>query len=1341
MKSIFHIIIALLLTALCQPSAAKGDYIFRTMSPDGGFYFDGVTSIEQDGDGFIWVVMYDELYRFDGHNYKKYYPHFTSIDNSKRWIFYSAICSANNEFHVNTNNGVYRYDKQNDSFTQVYGRVQIIKNDNAGNLWMRIGTTWNIFDKQTGELITPTYNGANEPVVNTVFCTYNNDLYLFINNKIYRYNYTKNDFILCLSLPQEDCIVNFAKAYKGKLWVYSNNYGLHKIDLSTLRIEGFFGFLPNRGGGSTHTLRAFYIDKYGHIWHGTMNGLFVLNPETREYSHYTHSEKDAFSLPNNSIWIINEDRQQNVWIGTYSGAISYVNIDEKNAFETYSPQNSLLSHNLVSAFAEDENKIWIGTEGGGINVLDKKTGEFDNKPHKDKLNSNNIKSLAVNTDKNIWIATYMGGLYKFNNQKLANHLINEPDNTNSLIVNSIKKIILECDSGLWIAYQNKATTISYFSLKDNKFTHITLDNENEEYIFDIVKQNENYLWAISHEKLYRLNTSTHHIDIISFNDSTYKSLYTFCMDDSGNMWIGTISQGLFKFDANTFQKTPLNAILPNSIYSIYSICHSNGCIWMGTDNGLYCYNITKNSLSRFDQEEGTQGQVYYPLAVMKSKDGRLYFGGTNGFTVVDPERISSNEHKPNVIISDFLVDHTSTKMGFSNSDNKKEITLEHDQINFGFMFSSDNYHIPLKNKFRYRLKGYDNKWHETDVHNRIALYTKVPPGVYHFEIYAANNDGLWSDIPTIITINRKPALWLSAPAYIIYITIITAMILFSLRYFHAKKKLELQLYMENVEKKKKDDIHQSQLRFFTNISHDFKTPLSLIIASLDKLRQEGLKEYYYRTLSNNAKRLLNLVNELMDFRTVENGKMKLTLQPIEINSFIKEIGEDFMVYANQRNIDFNIICDPDIDCEIYVDKGIMEKIVMNLVNNAFKYTSDGGIITVETCLGWFESKHKNNHIIKDSSLKNFFSITIRDSGIGISEESIQYVFERFHKVNATNFDSTISSGIGLALVKSFVLLHHGIISVSSEKGKGTDFSVYFSLDKDVYDKENFLETDSTTLPDNSEGVGTQDYVEEEKAQQKNRKRILIAEDNNDLRQIVTDYLHEEYDVIQAQDGLDASNILSKTTVDLIISDIMMPRKDGIALSKEVKENIETSHIPLILLTAKTSLESKIEGANSGADIYFEKPVDLQLLLLSIRNIFKQEQNLKEYYSKNYWADIAELSSNEKDANFLKQLTDIVEENLQNPEFDVNYIALKLSMSRSKLYSKIKSLTDKSIIEFILSCRLRKAARLIVEQNLSIQQVMDDVGIESPSYFSRVFKKEFGYPPSEFTTKVNIRKHK
>ena len=478
----------------------------------------------------------------------------------------------------------------------------------------------------------------------------------------------------------------------------------------------------------------------------------------------------------------------------------------------------------------------------------------------------------------------------------------------------------------------------------------------------------------------------------------------------------------------------------------------------------------------------------------------------------------------------------------------------------------------------------------------------------------------------------------------------------------------------------------------------------------------------------------------MDFGTVENGKMKLELQQVNINTFIEKIASDFFDYAKQRNISYKIKCSQNIP-SVYIDKNILEKIIMNLLNNAFKYTQKGNIsIEVYANGSLFQSNYTTHYTIKgEKAPKSCFAIAVKDSGIGISEESIENIFDRFYKVNPIDFESHLGTGIGLALVKSFTLLHKGSISIFSERNKGTDIIIYLPIDTSVYNENDFLPKKETITKINE--INTSDIetnkktiVKEKGNAKQTKKHILVVEDNQDLREIIADFLSNDYEIIQTEDGMEALKMLSKKRIDLIISDIMMPKKDGITLSREIKENLDYSHIPIMLLTAKTSIESKIEGADSGADFYFEKPLDMNLLKITLQNIFTHQQQLKDFYAKNYFVEGAELAENERDSNFLNTLIKTIEDNLKNPDMDIQFIASQMSMSRSKLYKKVKTMTDKSMVELILHIKLKKAAILIIEGNMSMRQIMDEIGIESQAYFINAFKKEFGGTPSSFAEK-------
>ncbi len=1333
----------------------SGNYIFHTLSPDGGFYYDGVKSIKQDQTGFIWIVMDNEVYRFDGYQYKRYYSRFKGLETSGNWYFNAVDIDSSGQIFIASDNGLFRYNQTTDEFDKVFnGIMSSAFIDNRNDIWVR-GSALGRINLENDTIIPLTFNGKKITNINA-FSQLSDGLLLgTYYGQIYRFDYKKQQLNLLYQLPGKYYILGIEQ--KGSsLWVLTTIDGLFELEFNTGKIIRHFDFFCKEQGNQI-VAKTLHRDPNNQLWIGTQRGLYILNPEDEQYVLYKQSHSDTFGLPDNSVWTIEEDHQHNLWIGTYGGGLCYVDFREQPAFKSYSFKGEELNHNVVSGFCEGERSIWVATEGGGINQIDKGTGIFSyfrHEQNQNSLSSNNIKSMVLDCSNRLWIATFRGGLDCYNlTTNSFQSMKHKQNNTNSLITNDLKKIVAEGDSGLWIVYQHRTHLISFYSFKRKKLEHFRFsDLGGNNYIFDICKGSENDLWLVTHNSLFHVDVKTKCISIIP-NEVTDLNGQSLCVGPDKKVWIGTIGNGLVCFDPQNkaFQFFP--AILNYNVSSIYSLCWGeNNKLWIGTDNGLFSYSPKENQFSRFDKKDGLQGSVFYPLASMKMSSGELYFGGTNGFSIVRPDKVKKNSFLPKAVITDLFIDNISVQPAPSKSPIDRvitfidKITLDYTQSNFGFGFSSDSYLIPGKNRFKYRMIGYDDRWVETSASNRSALYSKVPPGDYWFEVVASNNDGVWGNIPARIRIKRLPAPWLSTFAYLIYIFIVLSIIGLILRYYYQQKKLKMQLFLEGIEKSKNEEIHQAQLRFFTNISHDFRTPLSLIIATLSKIKQDGGYSHFYQLLNNNAQRLLRLVNELMDFRAVENDKMKVHLSLLSVNRLIQGISYDFQDYAMQRNIIFKMICSPELDNEIPIDKNIFEKVIINLLHNAFKYTPEGRKITIETIaqLSDFHSEYEYNFTLGDQvNDQPYFAIIIRDTGVGISSESIEKVFERFYKVEEKEGELHLGSGVGLALVKSLVLLHQGIIRICSERGKGTDMLVAFLKNKEIYNQLGFLIESTIEKTENDIYYETikqeassiaEEYLPESSILLREKKRILLVEDNEELRSLVASFLSASFDIIEASNGVEAAEILDNKEIDLIVSDIMMPLKDGITLCREVKSDINISHIPFLLLTAKCSIDSKIEGAECGADIYFEKPIDLQLLLLSIQNLFLRQHRLKEHYARNYYVDSSELTSNAQDNKFLKKLGEIIEERMNQPEMDVNSIAAELSMSRGKLYTKLRSITDKSIVEFILSYRLRKAARLMVDENMPLRDVMDQIGIESQSYFTRAFKKEFGETPSSFVSK-------
>ncbi|MDR2679382.1 MAG: response regulator [Tannerella sp.] len=1358
-RNYFLFILILTLASLTGLSANESSthYKIRRVSPYGGLGTNGQRDVKQDKWGFIWVITVRDLYRFDGYTFKHYTHKLKKPESAATWGFGRLELDKNGDIYITSNFGLLRYNPLTDNFDLLFqSNVNLVKEDSNDRLWISTAHSIGLFDRKTFEFF-PVESDKGRIHDASAICTKDNRIYVgTLSGDIYMYNEDDGLFNHVFLHPQYNNIADMTHT-DSFLYVLTENKGLIVLSTGNYKeIKRYDFFYPD--GDTRVSARALFIDKFRHIWITSQRGIYILNPENDEYTHYYYDRTDPYGLPSSSVWRISEDNQGNLWFGTYSGGICFINLDEQKKLKSFNAMTDELSYPVVSCFEEDDDYLWIGTEGGGLNRYDKKTNKFTNfrhSPGKNSLTYDNIQSLLFTANHKLWIGTSRGGMDCLDTKTLQ--FTHYTVDNNMLEEDHVTRIVAEADSGIWIKYLLNRDMITYLSLKDNKTKHFDLlapTIQSNGDINDINRGNGDTLWITSSYQLLIMDVRTKNVYFADYEHSDVPdfqniNICTILTNNKKNIiWIGTNGNGLLMYDISSRSLTCKADLSKYDVHAISSLNEdATGNLWMGTDNGLFCLDIETNRIYKFNKSDGVQGDTYYLYSTFKSKTGKLYFGGNEGFTVIDSVKNAYNEYKPQVILSDFLLDNYPVLPSTKDSPLKtsifqtKEIKLNYNRNNFSFEFTSSNYLNPDKNRFKYRLRGYDDRWIETDANHRIASYAKVPGGKYMFEIMTANNDGVWgelSSVPVII----KPAPWFSFQAITGYILLLSAVIYTIIRYYNYQRKLKLQFYLEEQEKKQKEEAHQEQLKFFTNVSHDFRTPLSLILATLETVKSGNPVTRYLPVLENNTKRLLALINELMDFRSLQNNKIKLNLRQGDWNKFIIDNSSDFYEYARQKEIDFTTEIDPDVPDGLYFDVKVMEKIVLNLLNNAFKYTSANGIIKISTLadISKFKSSYANNIVVRaNENPGKMFGMVISDSGVGISGESIGFVFERYYRVNESDGARHLGSGIGLTLVKSLIELHRGYIAIYSERYTGSDIVIGFSPDTSIYKKEDFDNGKSNIylsdtsviheLANNEKNItGTQ----QEPAIQ-NKKKILLVEDNDDFRELLAELLGEYYNLKKAANGLEALKILEEDYADIIITDIMMPGMNGVELSTTIKGNIETSHIPVIMLTAKTGSENQIEGLQSGADAFLEKPVNKQILLLTLSNILNQQMRIREYYSKHYFSNTGngETHVNKRDADFMKQLVDLIEKNLSNTEIDVFYIASSLAMSRRTLYGKIKAMTGQSVVEFIRNYRLRKAARILSEENTSINDVMIRTGFDNASYFSRIFKKEFGKSPSEF----------
>lgn len=1352
-------VILLFFTFILSVSVFGADeYKFRTLSPYGGLSTDGVKSVCQDKEGFTWVIVNDEIFRFDGFNFKKYSGKLKDNQENTAVSYRSLYVDSEGNLYLSTSVGVFLYRKKLDSFVlwQSDPVTKIIE-DYYGNLWL-VDKGISIYNKEKRGLIGfYSANKESEDHNNVLFADKSGNVFFSTEfGKVAMVKGKSREIDYLYSFPDRIKIISM-HLLGNHLWVLSERKGLFAVDIKNKAVVKKYDFFLQDKENVTPA-KCLFVDQNNIIWIGTQQGLYAFNPQTEENRLFLQDSEKPFTIVNNSIWTITGDDAGNMWIGTYSGGLSYLSPYDKNGISNVSLKSYGFSQKAVSSFAEINGNVWFGTEGGGLYCYDeskkKIKGYFHESNNKNSLRYNNVKTLLWQ-DNFLWIGMYRGGIDRLdlNTGKFKNY--GEKDPEKRILSDEVVKFEAERDSGMWVIYQRYGKILTFFSFTDNTSHHYFLETEednhpqtNEVTMIDISRGDGNDLWLASSSSIFRFNTKERRCKNInrlsgqvgSNGNINIKTIY---YDKHRScLWIGTRNHGLAQYDVKTKEIKFHDSILKIEKTAINSIkSDKKGNLWLGSETGLFYFDVGNNSFYRYDKNDGLQSPVFYPRSVFKSSNGTIYFGGTEGFNYFDPQRITTNRLKPKILLVDFLANSKSIgdDVGLlTDFVSNSKIRLSYNQNDIGFELSSTNYLMPTKNRYKYRLKGYSDEWTEVDASRRYVSYSKLPSGKYVFEAQAANNSGVWGDIQRF-GIDIKPAPWNTTFAYIIYFILISI----SMYLIHKEKirrdNLKNEIYLAERRKRDQEENHQAQLRFFTNITHDFKTPLTLMLGTLDYIEHEKYKipPYYLKSLKTNSSRLLQLVNEVIDFRTVENGIMRLKLDNINFNNLIYDLASNMRDYAYHKDIKLKIVTTPTLLNSIIVDLKVVEKIVINLLDNALKYTPKKGLVTIETYQDIFSYKTIYSYSYAEglvSNEKEMFGFVVRDTGVGISEESISKVFNRFYRVEDNDNDSHLGSGIGLALVKSLILLHDGFITIASERGIGTDIIVGFPLINIQHTDEIEYEEINEIISDNKEYVTIPELKHT-----KQTHNILYVEDNKSIKQLVSSFLIPNFDLTFASNGEEALSLIKKQNFDLILSDWMMPVMDGISLCKRVKNNPEFSHIPFILMTVRSGVENQLEGFGAGAEAYLEKPINFQLLQKTIFNLLQLRDNFRIHFADNYFIDTKESTLNKTTNETLNKFIDIVQRRITEQEVDLDEIALEMNMSRRKLFSFIKDNTGKSIVEFIRSFKIRLAARLIVEEGLTIKEVMPRVSIESQSYFSKAFKDEFGESPSAFLAKIRNKK--
>jgi signal transduction histidine kinase/DNA-binding response OmpR family regulator/ligand-binding sensor domain-containing protein len=1357
-------ILSLLLTQPCLSQSFS--YRFKYLTVDEGLSHTDANDIAQDSKGYLWIATNFGLDRYDGYVIKKFYNTNVPKNNAQK------------------------------------NRIQCLQPDKAGKIWLGTEDGLQCFDPSVERYLDFQPVGKeNSPAFSKLIYRDDGLIYGLDGNKLKAYSIKGgNLFRQQLILPHDLSFFDIKSDRSGNMYFATDRglwYLAEKNTLKKLDIAGFNGtvitslcfnkqdqmlFASSDQVLLTRSVKAgrardlivykrFSSNKHQitqivagvGYWLNTGSSIIQLDQDLRFIQTITNNNS-VYGLNSNAVFKLLIDRSECLWICTAGGGVNFSDLNQKLFYTLQhdAGNDNSLSGNYIRSVLEDGESLWIGTNANGLNQYHFKTRNYTFYNSYNtfvKLKNDAVSALALDNMHNLWIGTKKG----INILKADQSGMWLPPGAAQFPGYEIETIARDCYGNMWFGNHDKMGVIwkdrqNYYRVKEYTAGHFILPDQNKPQLLVSTRHGLKQLFIDKEGNIVRTVRYE-----ASASANSLSSSYTspLCKQNDSTYWVGTIGGGLNKlfFTGNGDRYAITRYNNDRRIFKDVEALEmdNTGSLWLG-GNALIRFNPTTGNLIRYEKSDGLQGNSFKVRASYHGASGRLYFGGINGLNYFYPGQIKNNEIDARPAITGILINNQLP--GYEQSDSAKnyigkavgynnELSLNHRQNNIVLSFSAMHFANPLKCKYRYRLVGFDPDWRYTDGQNPTAAYNNLDYKNYRFVVAASNNDGLWNEQPAEIAITITPPWWSSIIAKICYgllfLCSLLAIYIYQARWYRLKNEVALRALDEKKREEmhqQREELYQQQLQFFTNISHEFRTPLTLIFGPLEKLitqNKNTLLNEPYQLMLRNAQRLMNLISELMNFKKVSDSLIKLHVRPLVIDQFCENLAQEFRGLADKKRIRYNLVIDAKNTSSLPLtglfDAQVLEKVLFNLLSNAFKYTPAGGQISFELLTDTDRLKPVYatvfEHLYDHARAKKYIYFRIIDSGIGISADSITQIFDRYYRVS----NDHLGSGVGLALVKSLTLLHRGDIFVSSESNKGTevviaipwgDENYSISETEDIgFDQKIRLETiDKSVLLPVKETSNTVVIP-------KSGKQLLIVDDNDELRTFLKQTFEVYYHIHEARDGYSALEVATQKLPDLIISDVMMPGMGGIELCREIKGREDLKHIPIIILSARDALAAKIEGLESGADLYFAKPVSMDLLLLTVKNLFEQSENIKLRYSNDFLVEATKNLSSEKDKEFAAKLLSIIEQNMENPDLDVDFLCDQLYISRTKLYKQIKKISDQPVSDFIRTIRLKKAIYIMTHEDVTMSEVANRIGLQSNSNFSRAFKKEFGKSPLQF----------
>lgn len=1313
---------------------------FRGISVDNGLSQSTVYTILQDTLGFMWMATQDGLNRYDGDTFTVYRPSKGDKTSLQSNYIRSIYLDHKGLLWVGGNQGVSRYDYasnsfQNYKFPRKPGEwyISSIVQD-AGKLIWASSSAGEIFylDAATEQFKQVNYDPSAYGIKSVTRLTMlKNTLLVGTDVGLFKMNAAAKK-LTAVNLGVSKPRINELFIDGQWLWAGTEGHGLIKYNINDGTSVSYRHIPGSAGSLADNDVRGISKDAQNNLWLGTFKGLSILNLKDNTVENYYHQASIPYTINQNSVRCVYRDKQNGIWMGTFYGGINYYHHKDIK-FNLLNQNTGALSLNdqVVNVIKQDSRgDFWIGTNDKGLNYWNRKAGTIKYYTYKESgqgaLSSNNIKSIAFDPSGKLLVGTHNEGLNYLDPASGTSRVYkHKADDPKSIAGNMVYALLKDHQNRIWVGTR---TGLDQFNIAEQSFTHIYMDKAGKRLTSDevtyLLEDAKKRIWIGTTNGVNLFYPDNQLFDTFTGDLLSNDVVSCIAEDHKNRIWVGT-RDGLNLFDENTRTFVTFNTrkdFLKGTIYGIQA--DDDGFLWISTNKGLVKFNPDTRKIQVFDNKDGLQNNQFNLYAFCKAADGMMLFGGINGISYFYPKALKQEPLKLKLtftgleVFNKAVVPSDSYDVLDQHIDQAKKLTFKHEFKQFTIFFNAFNYISTNKTKYQYKLDGFDNDWQLTD-NVAKASYTNLQPGKYVFHVKAIGPQGESSALKSLDIVILPP--WWNSNWFYLLMTLLAAAAAYAAYRIVSERIRTLhQLKMERMEREKVDSINQMKMEFFTNVSHEFRTPLTLILAPLEEIMSKPVTDKplrkHHELMLLNARRLYHLVDQLFEFKKTEMGTKKLVVSKADIVSFIHEAYSSFVTLSEKNKIKYTFRS-TEARLPFYFDKDSVEKILFNLLSNAFKYTQEGGSVMVEFA-------RKNNDAV----------IKVSDTGIGIDVQHLERIFDRFYQVNGQEMN--LGSGVGLAFTKRLVELHHGSITVESALGKGTVFTVIIPLADEQYDADQHTEhpryelSIENDVTDDTE-VEEDLTVPETPGEGLEKERLMVVDDNTEIVDYLKNYFSSTYQVIVAYDGKEALGLLEEELVDLIICDVMMPELDGIHFCKKIKQNIQTCHIPVILLTAKNETNHQIKGLEVGADDYVTKPFSIALLEAKLQNISRSRKRLKEYYSASKEIIPENIAFNTLDEDFLREAIAIIEAHIAESDFSVDKFSRKIGMSRSNLYLKLKAITGESATDFIKRIRFKKAVELMESRQYTIAQVAYMSGFNSPSYFSTAFRQYYDCGPTEY----------